>query len=83
MRNRVQDHTKRARDEALERLAVKEGRLRVLKLRKEIEAIQGSLPDDEGNDDEGEIPQIVKELAPRYQFNTPPNLQGQIRPLRS
>jgi hypothetical protein len=59
--------TKRARDEELERLAVEEGRLRVLKLRKEIEAIQGPLPDDEDNDDEGEIPQIVKELAPRYQ----------------
>ena len=48
------------------RLAVKEGRLRVLKPRKEIEAIQGPLPDDEDNDDEGGIPQIVKELAPRY-----------------
>jgi hypothetical protein len=36
--------TKRVRDEELERLVV-EGRLRVLKLRKEIEAIQGPLPD--------------------------------------
>jgi hypothetical protein len=51
------------RDEELERLAVEEGRLRLLKLRKEIEAIQGPLPDDGDNDDEGEIPQIVKELA--------------------
>ena len=34
--------TKRARDEELERLAVEEGRLRVLKLRKEIEAIGAS-----------------------------------------
>ena len=57
--------TKRARDKELERLAVEEGRLRVLKLRKEIEAMQGPFPDDEGND-EGEIPQIFKELASRY-----------------
>ena len=54
----------------------------VLKLREEIEAIQGPLPDDEDNDDEGGIPQFVKELAPRYpRINTPPNLRGQIRPL--
>ena len=45
--------TKRARDEELEDYA--------LKLRKEIEVIQGPLPDDEDND-EGEIPQIVKRL---------------------
>jgi hypothetical protein len=52
--------TKRARDEELEILAV------VLKLRKEVEAIQGPLPDDKDNGDEGEMPQIVKDLALRY-----------------
>jgi len=37
-----------------------------IKTPQRIEAIQGPLPDDEDNDDEGGIPQIVKELAPRY-----------------
>ena len=59
--------TKLARDEELERLAVKEGILPVLKPCKEIEAIQGPLPDYEENN-EGRIPQIVKELAPRYRL---------------
>jgi hypothetical protein len=70
-----------------------EGRLRVLlKLRKEIEAIQGPLPDDEDirppdedNDDEDEIPQNCQRTCPSLStskiFNTPSNLQGQIRPL--
>ena len=58
--------TKRARDEELERQAVEEGRLRIVKLRKEIDAIPGPPQDNEDNDEEGEIPQIVKELAPRY-----------------
>jgi len=60
--------TKLARDEELERLAVKEGILRVLKPCKEIEAIQGPLPDYEENNEESRIPQIVKELAPRYRL---------------
>lgn len=58
--------TKRGRDEELERLAVEEGRLRVLKLQKEIDVISGSLPDNEDDDGEGEIPQIIKDLSPRY-----------------
>ena len=55
--------TKRARDEELERLAVEEGRLRVLKLQREINVMP--LPDHE-DDGEGEIPQIIKDLSPRY-----------------
>jgi hypothetical protein len=38
------------RDEELDKLAVEEGRRRDIKLRKEIEAIQGPLPDEEDND---------------------------------
>jgi hypothetical protein len=69
--------TKRARDEELERLAVEEGRLRVLKLRKEIDAITGPLPDNEDDDSEGEIPQIIKDLSPRYP-QTKPSILLQI-----
>jgi hypothetical protein len=69
--------TKRARDEELEIIAVEEGRLRLLKLRKEIEAIQGPLPDDQNNDDEGEVPQIVKDIAPHY-TQTKPSILLQI-----
>ena len=58
--------SKRAREEELERLALEEQRLRVFKLCKEIALIKEPSPADNGDDDEGEMPQIVQDIAPGY-----------------
>jgi len=67
------------RDEEFERLAVKEGILRVLKLRKEIFRVQMA----KTTVMKVRYPKLLKlaSLSTNKIFNTPPNLRGQISTL--
>ena len=66
LNSRLIPTSKRAWEEELERLALEEQRLRVFKLRKEIALIKEPSPADNGDDDEGEMPQIVQDIALGY-----------------